>query len=183
MARHVHVHIHRGPAADAWEENKHPRASNGQFGPIETAKARMKEIDHKHPDAIAHHNKHDAHTEEVTENGKRYETHRHGGWEGTLFGVTELDTGKHFRSGALHPIPPTVLKKEAPAPAPAAPAEKKFDLEGGTRVKFKRGLTGEMAEGSYAGGGPDKDGNVTVTSQGRVLKLHHSKVERAYPKQ
>ncbi len=33
MAKHVHIHIHRGSTADAgFEESKHPRADNGQFG-------------------------------------------------------------------------------------------------------------------------------------------------------
>lgn len=27
MAKHIHIHVH-----DAWEENKHPRAKNGEFG-------------------------------------------------------------------------------------------------------------------------------------------------------
>lgn len=30
MAKHIHVHIHG--TADSWEEGKHPRTSNGEFG-------------------------------------------------------------------------------------------------------------------------------------------------------
>lgn len=32
MSKTIHIHIHRGPAKDAWEEGKHKRADNGQFG-------------------------------------------------------------------------------------------------------------------------------------------------------
>lgn len=32
MTKQVHVHIYRTKAADAFEESKHPRAANGQFG-------------------------------------------------------------------------------------------------------------------------------------------------------
>lgn len=32
MSKTIHIHIHRAPAKDAWEESKHKRATNGQFG-------------------------------------------------------------------------------------------------------------------------------------------------------
>lgn len=32
MTKQVHIHIYRTKAADAFEESKHPRAANGQFG-------------------------------------------------------------------------------------------------------------------------------------------------------
>ena len=32
MTRHIHIHIHRSSAKDAWNESDHPRAANGQFG-------------------------------------------------------------------------------------------------------------------------------------------------------
>ncbi len=32
MSKTIHIHIHRAPAKDAWEESKHKRAANGQFG-------------------------------------------------------------------------------------------------------------------------------------------------------
>lgn len=32
MSKTIHIHIHRAPAKDSWEESKHKRASNGQFG-------------------------------------------------------------------------------------------------------------------------------------------------------
>lgn len=32
MTKTIHIHIHSAKTADAWEESKHPRAANGQFG-------------------------------------------------------------------------------------------------------------------------------------------------------
>lgn len=32
MTKTIHIHIHSAKTTDAWEESKHPRADNGQFG-------------------------------------------------------------------------------------------------------------------------------------------------------
>lgn len=32
MSKTIHIHIHRAKTGDNWEESKHKRASNGQFG-------------------------------------------------------------------------------------------------------------------------------------------------------